>query len=285
MERSSSSLIKGVGVSARPQYFDELLRSQRFPWLEVLADNYLHKGSVSQNRLFDLSEMYPLVFHCVGMSLGSSKNFDWSYMKKLKGLIKRVKPHWISDHLCFSSFGGFHYHDLIPVPYTSSTVEHFIKKLHIVEDFFEIPFLLENVSIYMTYSVNEMDEVEFINRILDQTKIGLLLDVNNIYVNSFNWGRDAYQFIDQIDFSRVKQIHLAGFRDMGAYLLDTHSHPIHDLVFRLYRYILRKSVESMPVCLEWDEDLPSFDVFKREHKKIQEVFSEPRDGLHSTSLR
>ncbi len=281
---SSHHPITGVGVSARPQHFEELLNSEvpAFPWLEVLADNYLHEDSISHQRLRALTPSYPLVFHCVGMSLGSSTDFHWDYLKKLKKLIRLIKPQWISDHLCFSSFGPSHYHDLIPLPYTQSMVKHIKKKLSILQDFFEIPLLLENVTNYMSYASNEMSEAEFLNEILAHTHVDLLLDINNIYVNSFNHKFDPYAFVNQIDFSRVKQIHLAGFTDNGSYLVDTHSKPVHQEVQKLYQHTLQRSHKPIPVCLEWDEDIPDFPTFQREQKKIEQIFQSQENIFRST---
>lgn len=264
--------INGVGISARPTHFSNLLESKQFPWVEFLADNYLVKGSFSRVNLCQLAEIYPLVFHCVGMSIGSSEDFNWDYMRSLKDLTLELSPKWISDHLCFSSFNGNYYHDLIPIPYTLENAKYISTKIQIAQDFFGIPFLIENVSNYMTYSSNEMSESQFLNEIAKSSGCKLLLDVNNIYVNSENSKFDPYRFIDDINLDQVAQIHLAGFKDMQGYLIDTHSSPVHDSVFDLYRYTLRKSGRLIPTCLEWDEDIPTFKDFKREYDKIEKAY-------------
>lgn len=273
MEKSSkSSHIQGVGISARPVHFKEILSEPIFPWLEVLADNYLHKGSISQENLLKLSRLYPLVFHCVEMSLGSSNDLNWLYLKQIKELAALVKPHWISDHLCFSSFSNSYYHDLIPLPYTGEVAKFVAKKINAIQDFFEVPFLIENISSYLNYNISEMSESEFLNEVISETNAGVLLDVNNIYVNSYNHEFDPYDFIDKINLNKVRQIHLAGFKKMDGYLVDTHSNPVHQSVLNLFKYTLSKAEHKIPVCLEWDEDIPKFEKFKMEHKNIEKVY-------------
>ncbi len=272
VEKNSNNTIQGVGVSARPSHFTQLLEKKEFPWLECLADNYLHKGSLSRKNIRQLSEIYPLVFHCVGTSIGSSEDFDWKYLKSLKELVTELKPKWISDHLCFTSFQDNHYHDLIPIPYTEENARYIANRITKLQDFFEIPFLIENVSNYMTYSSNTMEEASFLNEIVSLSHSKLLLDVNNIYVNSVNHGFDAYKFIDQIDLGRVGQIHLAGYKDMGEFLIDTHSEPVHENVLELYQYTQKRSEQMIPTCLEWDTDIPSFESFKSEQQRIKKVY-------------
>lgn len=274
MEKSfnNTELIQGVGISARPLHFSNLLEKKEFPWLECLADNYLHQGSVSRQNIRKLSEIYPLVFHCVGMSLASSDDFNWDYMKSLKSLVTELSPKWISDHLCFSSFKGNHYHDLIPIPYTMENAAFVAGKITTIQDFFELPFLLENVSNYIAYSASNMEEVDFLNEIAARSGCQLLLDVNNIFVNSINHKFDPFAFIDRMNLSVVGQIHLAGYKDMGDYLVDTHSHPVHEEVLKLYKYTIEKASKPVPTCLEWDTNIPSFNDFAAEHLKIKRVY-------------
>ena len=274
MEKKSSLLIDGVGLSARPQHFKNLLdQNTQLPWIEVLADNYTFKDSIAYNNLKLLSEVYPVVFHCVSSSIASYDELNFAYLEKIKELIDIFNPIWVSDHLCFVSSDNQYSHDLIPVPYTDENIIRIGARIKTLQEYFERPFLIENVSNYFFYKSSSLSEVDFINGILEEANCDLLLDINNLYVNEKNFGIKNSDFLDKVMKSRVKQIHLAGYSEMDGYLLDTHSKPVYEPVWAYYRQAIEK-LGKIPTCIEWDSDIPDFEEILLETRKALKIYEE-----------
>ena len=186
-------------------------------------------GGLPLNFLDRIRADYPVVMHGVSLSIGSTAPFDQAYLKDLKNLADRIQPAWISDHLCWTGIHGQNIHDLLPLPYTIETAKHVTERVKIVQDYLGRQILLENVSSYASYVDSTMSEWEFISLIAEQADCLLLLDVNNIYVSSYNHNFDAKTFIDGVPAKRVQQIHLAGHQNNGDYIIDTHDAPVIDL--------------------------------------------------------
>jgi uncharacterized protein (UPF0276 family) len=197
------------------------------------------------------------------MSLGSSDPLDWDYLDRIKGLSERLQPAWISDHLCFTSQGGHHYHDLLPLPYTEEALDHLSGRIDQVQETLGRPFLVENVSSYLSYSTSSLGEAEFLAELCRRCGCGLLLDVNNIYVSACNHGFDAFDYLDQIPLERVQEVHLAGYEQREGYLLDAHSRPVSQPVWGLYRELMRRA-PGLPTLIEWDKDIPPLGVLLEE---------------------
>lgn len=197
-----------------------------------------------------------MVMHGVSLSIGSTDSLDDGYLRMLKSLVRRVEPAWVSDHLCWTGTDSLNLHDLMPLPYTEATLCHLISRVAQVQDILGLPFLLENVSSYVSYRSDEMKEWEFISELVARSGCELLLDVNNIYVSSVNHGFDPRQFVDAIPVAAVRQIHLAGHEDHGNYIIDTHDHPICDAVWDLYAYTLRR-FGAVPTMIERDDHIPA----------------------------
>jgi uncharacterized protein (UPF0276 family) len=188
-------------------------------------------------------------------------------------VLAEIRPPWCSDHLCWTGIDGAEVHDLLPLPHTTEAIEHVAARIRQVQDFLEVPFAIENVSSYMTFKDSAMPEWEFVSRIAERADCGILLDCNNIYVSSRNHGFDADAYVDAIDPSRVVQIHLAGHTDKGSYLLDTHSDRVTDAVWELYRRAIRR-VGAVSTLIEWDEDIPAFEVVADEAARARVVRAE-----------
>ena len=261
--------IHGFGLSLRPNYFEALLKEDCpfFSWLEVLPDQFIPFSPFLKKNIEALSEKYPLVFHCLELSVGSLHPFDKDYLNNIKSLQKKLKPLWISDHWCWTSYEGQHFHDLLPFPYTEEMAKHLIKRITFLQDFFESPLVLENISSYFAYKMSTKTESEFLKEVMEASGCKLLLDINNLYVNAFN-GHKTHpdHFLQTISKKFVKQIHLAGFTKKDNYLIDSHSKPISKEVKKLYKKALTH-YGPVPTSIEWDEDFPSFNVL------IEEVIS------------
>ena len=266
--------ITGVGLGLRTPHYSTILEHlPNVPWFEVLIDNYFCDGGQVLHRLEAIGRHYPLTFHSVGMSLGSSDPLNWQYLKRLSQLAERFKPHYISDHLCWSAIDGRYLHDLLPLPYQDSVINHVADRIKQVQDFLGRRLLLENVSSYLTYKNSIMQEWEFLLEITERADCDILLDINNIYVSARNHGFDAEHYLRAVDTDRVKEMHLAGYEDQGSHLLDTHGEAIHPPVWQLYRSAV-KQLGSVPTLIEWDNNIPEFSVLQAEGQKAEAILSQ-----------
>jgi uncharacterized protein (UPF0276 family) len=250
-------MIRGFGLGLRPQHYAEVLRSRPpLDWLEIISENYLRPGGKPLYFLEQIREHYPMVMHGVSLSIGSTEPLDLEYLAQLKSLARRVRPGWISDHLCWTGTAGLNLHDLMPLPYTGEALRHLTQRIGQVQDFLEQRLVLENVSSYVTYRSSEMTEWEFIAALATDADCDLLLDVNNVYVSSVNHGFDARAFLDALPPARVRQIHLAGHSHRGEFLIDTHDTPVAQPVWDLYRHTVQR-FGQIPTMIERDGDIPA----------------------------
>jgi uncharacterized protein len=254
----------GIGIGLRPVHYEEIFSTlPAIDWFEIISENYMVEGGRPLENLDRILERYPVVQHGVNLAIGSPDPLDWDYLKRLKVLTKRTKTPWLSDHLCWGRLPGAHFHDLLPLPYTSQVIEYVSERARIVQDFLEIPFALENLSSYLAYRCDEMSEWEFYTAIVEKADVYMMLDVNNIYVSSRNHGFDPLDYIRHIPMERVLQIHLAGHTDHGDYVLDTHDHPVRDEVWQLYAKVWPQT-NGASTLLEWDENFVSFELTWKE---------------------
>ena len=254
----------GFGLGLRTEHYNAILESKpNVDWFEVLSENYMIAGGKPLYYLDKICENYPVVMHGVSLSIGSTGEMDQNYLRDLKKLADRIQPAWISDHLCWTGVHGQNMHDLLPLPYTPETAKHVAERVKIVQDYLGRRILLENVSSYASYVDSSMTEWEFISEIAEQADCLLLLDVNNIYVSSFNHQFDAKAFIDGVPANRIQQIHLAGHHNHDAYIIDTHDAPVIDPVWRLYEYALSR-FGAVSTMIERDDNIPELAVLMEE---------------------
>jgi uncharacterized protein (UPF0276 family) len=246
----------GFGLGLRPDHYLEILESKpNVDWFEILSENYMVPGGKPLHFLDRIRADYPVVMHGVSLSIGSTTSFDADYLRDLRKLADRIQPAWISDHLCWTGVHGQNIHDLLPLPYTEETAKYVAERVGIVQDYLGRQILLENVSSYASYIDSTMTEWEFINLIAEQADCLLLLDVNNIYVSSYNHQFDAKAFIDGVPQNRIQQIHLAGHHNHGDYIIDTHDAPVIDPVWDLYAYALSR-FGAVSTMIERDDQIP-----------------------------
>jgi uncharacterized protein (UPF0276 family) len=243
-------------LGLRPQHYRDILdTSPAVDWFEVISENYMVRGGQPLAILDQIVERYPAVMHGVSLSIASTAPFDEDYLDALNALAKRVRPKWISDHLCWTGVHGVNLHDLLPIPYTREALDHVVARVHYVQERLGRPLCLENVSTYVQFGQSEMPEWEFISELAQRTGCWLLFDVNNVYVSAFNHGYDALDFLNGIPVDRVIQFHLAGHSDMENYVVDTHDHPVRDEVWTLYEAALRR-FGPVSTMIERDDDIP-----------------------------
>jgi uncharacterized protein (UPF0276 family) len=268
-------VIRGFGLGLRPQHYTPVLESQPpLDWLEIISENYLVPGGKPLYFLDRIRERYPMVMHGVSLSIGSTAPLDFEYLGELKALARRVRPGWISDHLCWTGVGGVNLHDLMPLPYTAEALRHVSARVRQVQDFLGQRLVIENVSSYVTYRSSEMTEWEFISALTAEADCDLLLDVNNVYVSSVNHGFDARAFIDAMPAERVRQIHLAGHSHQGDFLIDTHDTAVPEPVWNLYRHTTQR-LGAVPTMIERDGNIPPLAELVAELERARGLAADP----------
>ncbi len=270
----------GVGVGLRGPHVPAILKNKPdVPWFELLTDNHLTEGGVFSFQAEAISELYPVALHGVGMSLGATSPIDWDYVRAVKELTENTNAVHISDHLSFSGYEKVHSHELLPLPKTEEALYHVADRLRQVQDFLGQRILIENVSTYLEFEGEEFSDTEFITELCKLADCNLLLDVNNVYVNAVNHDHHAAQVLEQMPWERVREIHVAGHEDSGDLILDTHGGPVCDEVLELLK-IAVQHVPDAPVLLEWDTDLPEWDVVLTEAQRIEKA----RKAVHVKEL-
>lgn len=246
----------GFGLGLRPQHYSEILEGDpAVDWFEIISENYLVPGGNPLRMLDRVAERFPLVMHGVSMSIASTAPFNEEYLDALKALAKRIKPRWVSDHLCWTGVHGINLHDLLPFPYTREALDHVVSRVAYVQERLGRPLCLENVSTYVTFNESEMSEWEFIAELAKRTGCFLLFDVNNVFVSAYNHGFDATAFLEGIPSDRVIQFHLAGHSDLGTHLIDTHDAPVRPEVWDLYKAALKR-FGPVSTMIERDDNIP-----------------------------
>ncbi|MDT3308827.1 MNIO family bufferin maturase [Shewanella vaxholmensis] len=254
----------GFGLGLRTQHFDAVLNTEPdIDWFEVLSENYMVAGGKPRYYLKEIGERYPLVMHGVSLSIGSTDPLNMDYLKALKQLANEVQPHWISDHICWTSIHGVNSHDLLPLPYTEETVKHVAQRIKTVQDFLGRRILMENVSSYLSYQDSSMDEWEFVNAVAETADCLILLDINNIYVSARNHNFNPLDYLNKINPKRVQQFHLAGHSDYGDYVIDTHDHDVPSSVWDLYCAALKR-FGGISTMIERDANIPEFSALEAE---------------------
>jgi uncharacterized protein len=246
----------GFGLGLRKDHYDTILAEiPAVDWFEILTENYLVTGGKPLYYLDRIREHYPLVMHGVSLSIGGSDPLNRAYLNQVKSLAARIEPHWISDHLCWTAHDQINSHDLLPLPYTEEALWHVIERVRQVQEILGCRLLLENVSSYLSYTLSTMTEWEFLSTIAHEADSHILLDINNIYVSAYNHGYDPLEYLNHIPADRVMQLHLAGHRNHGDYIIDTHDEAIIDPVWTLYRHAIKR-FGQVSTMIERDDNIP-----------------------------
>ncbi len=267
------SALTGVGLGLRTPHMVPLAApdAPSVPWLEIHSENFLCDGGPRLALLHAIAERTPISCHGVGLSLGSAEGLDKAHIARLKVLFARVKPALISEHLSWSVTGGVYLNDLLPFPYTQTTLDVFARNVSDAQDAFGRQMLVENPSLYLTFAGSTLSEPDFLGALVERTGCGLLLDINNVHVSAANTGCDATGYLRAIPAEAVGEIHLAG-HSTGAdgVLIDTHNTAVSAPVWTLYAEALRRT-GPRPTLIEWDRDIPALDVLMREAATAQRI--------------
>src|SRR5262245_18492751 len=231
--------ISGIGVGLRSAFAREILTTQRqVDWLELTPENWAFHGGERRRRLDAAAERWPMVAHSVSLSIGGLDPLDGVFLDSIQRINQTIDAPWWSDHLCYSSIDGKPLHDLLPLPFSEEAADHAAARVREVRARVEAPLALENATFYSHMPGATMDEAAFLCAVIERSGCGMLLDVNNVYVNSLNHGGDPRAFIDRMPLDRVWQLHVAGHTRGEEAVIDTHIGPVIDDVWALYRYTL-----------------------------------------------
>lgn len=267
-----------IGVGLKTQHHQDVLEQHpgNLGWLEVHPENYFG-GSTHVAILEEIRLSYPLSLHSVGMSLGSDEPIDKQYLDQLKELIYRFQPFLVSSHAAWSASGNEHLSDLLPIPYTQETLHKMAQKIEKTQQYLGRQILIENPSTYVSFATDEMKETEFLNQLVTKTGCGLLLDLNNVYIQAENHQSDPYHYLNEIDLKSVQEVHVAGHTrrefDDGYLLIDTHNKAVSPEVWKLYDHAIRK-IGPCYTLLEWDSDVPQFSTLLEEAWKAEQYLVE-----------
>lgn len=260
----------GIGLRA-PHYAGLAERRPPLAFLEAHSENFFG-GGAAVAWLERMRALYPLSLHGVGLSLGSCDPLDERHMARLDALVRRFEPLFVSEHLSWSSFGGRHANDLLPLPFSEEAIAHVAGRIGAMQDRLGREILVENVSAYVRLDPSAMPEWAFVSEVVRRAGCKLLLDVNNVWVNAVNHGFDPADFLAAIDPASVAEIHLAGHERAEGLLVDTHAAPVADEVWALYARAIAR-LGPKPTLIEWDADIPPLDVLLAEAGRAEAVLA------------
>jgi uncharacterized protein (UPF0276 family) len=264
----------GFGLGLRTAHYAEIAATTRadsgIDWFEIVSENYMDAGGKPAAMLDMVRRDYPLVMHGVSMSVGTVEGPSAAYLHALRALAERIEPLWISDHLCWTGTAGRNMHDLLPLPYTQEALAAVVRNICRVQDYLGRRILLENVSSYLSFSADTMQEWEFVAAVAEQSDSLILLDVNNVYVSSVNHGFDPEAYLRALPVHRVRQIHLAGHSVQDGVIIDTHDHDVADPVWSLYESALRR-FGQVATMIERDGDIPPLHALAGELQRARSI--------------
>lgn len=268
-------MINGVGLGLRWELLDELLEAKpALSFVEISPENYMGRGGYVDDALDRVAALYPIVTHGLTMSVGGTDPLREDYLVGLRDFITRVRSPWHSDHLCFSTAGGVMLHDLLPVAFQEGEVGRIADRIKHVQDVLGVPFAIENVSSYLHPGERDMGEAEFLARVCEAADCGLMLDVNNAYVNATNFGFDVDEWMTTAPLHRVVQMHIAGHdwvdEDGERLIIDTHAADVDAPVLALLERVLAKTGPK-PVLLERDQRIPPLPVLLDEVRVLEAI--------------
>lgn len=266
------------GVGLKPEHYRDILDgAPDIGWFEIHAENYMSAGGPPHAYLTAIRERYPLSLHGVGLSIGGAGPLDAGHLARLRALADRYEPALFSEHLAWSSHDTVYLNDLLPLPYTEDTLARVCDHVSEVQDAMGRQMLLENPSTYVAYAETTMGEADFLREVVRRTGCGLLLDVNNVFVQAVNHGFGADTYLDAFPMEHVGEIHLGGHaedadEDGSLLLIDDHGREVSNLVWTLYERALSR-IGPVPTLIEWDNDVPAWPVLFAEAQRADRVLA------------
>jgi uncharacterized protein len=272
------------GIGWRHPHYAQVLENQpNLGFLEVHSENFFGAGGAALATLTQARSHYPISLHGVGLALGSVVGVDEWHLQQLERLVRHIDPVRVSDHACFArgpfAGGTVHAADLLPIPFSVDALDVMCANVQRVQDRLQRPVLVENLSAYVSYAQADMPETEFLNTLARRTGCGLLVDVNNIYVNALNTQKlnanfhavqSCVDWLQAIDAHTVGELHVAGHMDCGDIVIDDHGSRVCDAVWGLYAVALQRFAQAATL-VEWDTDVPPLEVLLGELDRAKHV--------------
>lgn len=263
-----------AGIGLRSPHHQALLEERpRVGFIEAHTENYFHDGGAAVRALERARANYPLSLHGVGLGLGSAEGIDRDHLERVRRAVRRFEPALVSEHACWGHSGGEHFNDLLPMPYTPEAAALLARQVREAQDYLGVQLLIENLSAYVSFEESALTEWEFLSEVVARSGCGLLIDVNNVYVNARNLGMDARAFIAGVPAAAVREIHLAGHAHNGSVLIDDHGSRVCEEVWDLYRLALTR-FGPQPTLIEWDTQIPPLAVLVDEAARADRILGE-----------
>jgi len=261
----------GVGLNLRLRYVDDVLKLRpRVSFFEIIAEN-LFADEVNLNKVIDISKIYPIVLHCVGMNIGGVDLISNAYIEKIRSLCDKLNPILVSDHLCMQKHGNFHHHDLLPIPLNKESVANCSARINSIQNALGREIAVENLSYYVEFKSSVYDEAEMLSEIVKNTKCKLIVDLNNYEINEKNFGIAFQKQWEFLDPNSIAEYHIAGGELIDGVWVDTHGGLPSERSLNFLKSI--DATNKALVCFERDQKLPTF-------QKLMEV----RQGIENTIL-
>lgn len=270
-----------TGIGFRKDFCEELLTSDVLnpAFIELAPENWIGMGGFWKKQLDKAAEKFPITCHGLSLSIGSPDELDVKFVKDVKKFLKQYNVKIYSEHLSYSKCDNAHLYDLLPIPFRKDAVKHIVQRIKQVQDILEMPLVIENVS-YYTPVAAEMDEATFISEIVNESGCNLLLDVNNVYVNSFNHQYNAKEFLSKLPLDKVAYIHMAGHEKVSdTLIIDTHGQAIIDPVYDLFEHTIGL-IKPVQVLLERDFNIPELAELQGEIDRLNAIISKKWKPAH-----
>ena len=284
--RDERSAVKSapIGVGLRAPHVAEVVATRpAIGFFEVHTENYLG-GGPAVSALERLRRDYPMSLHGVGLSLGGTDPLDSRHLSRVKGLVERIQPALVSEHLAWSVGGGAYLNHLLPLPYDEARLEATSRRIERVQETLGRTIFVENPARYLRFKRSPIPEPDFMLELVRRTGCSLLLDVNNVFVSCTNFGEDPIAYLQAVPAAAVGEIHLAGHTTNDAegsrtILIDDHGSPVAEPVWSLYR-LARARIGEVPTLIEWDTNLPELGVLLHEAARAERFSRAVADQEH-----
>jgi uncharacterized protein (UPF0276 family) len=261
----------GFGIGLRAAHYTDFLEHRpHVDWLEVHTENYLDPGSWDTHVLTRLRADYPLSLHGVGLGIGSARGFSAEHLQRVCDAVQRFEPALVSEHLCWGAVHDRQLNDLLPLPLSDAALDLVCERVQQIQDKLKRRILIENVSTYLRFRDDAMSEAEFLAALAGRSGCGILLDVNNLFVNQRNHGEDPLAALAAIPTRHVEEIHLAGHLVTEDAVIDHHGDRVAAPVWELYAAALRR-FGAVSTLIEWDTDIPPLEVLLDEVRQAREI--------------
>lgn len=272
------SQLKLTGISLRAEHYQAFLNE--YPgvaWIEVHTEDYFNEGSPAFTALQRIRSHYPVSLHGTDLSIGSTDDLNWDYLKKLRELCQQIDPCLVSDHLSWSSVNGHYLHQTLPLPYTEETLNHVVARIQQVQDFLQRKLLIENIAQIIQFDQSTFTEAEFITEVAKRSGCSILLNLTHLYVSACNLGLNPEAYLQHIPVKLVEEIHLSGFSTTQIQekevFLDSCNRAIVPAIWDLFRDAV-KQFGTKATLVEWQTELPTLSTLCLEAYRAEQIVRE-----------